>query len=102
MATLLDLGNLANPGTVDGAAFALRFSAAMYAAAHAIINESPTTPERQQWAKSVVEGGTASPEVGRFVRYALGNPTVQSAGAAVTDNDIQFIVNSLVTELIGA
>lgn len=102
MATFADLGALANPATPEGATFALRISAAQFKAAHAIINETPTTPERQQWAYAVLDGGVNSVEVGRFARYAIGNPVVQAVGADVTDGDLEFIVNSLVTVLIGA
>jgi hypothetical protein len=73
----------------------------MYKAAHAILTEAPTTPQRQQWASSVLEAGSASASIGRFVRYALGNPTIQIAGADATDGDIEFVVNSLISVLIG-
>lgn len=102
MATLAEIGALADRSTADGAAFALRVNAAMLAAAHAVANESPTTADRQQWASVVLTTGADGAETGRFVRYVLGNATVAASGAAAPDSDIQFVVNSLVTVLVGA
>ena len=73
---------------------------ALHKAAVDIINESPSTEEHSQrmsWARKVItdpEGWAA-----KAIWKVLENATIQAAPAAATDNDVQFVVNSIVNFL---
>lgn len=78
-----------------------RFTVAVEKAAYDVINEPGTVTNHAQrlaWAKRVITSATAAEDYGqRFMRLAvIGNATLQSAGEAATDNDIQFVTNSLI------
>jgi len=73
-----------------------RIEVAVVTAAIAIANEAPETPnhaERKALALKVV----AAPETyAAILAYGVcANVTIATAGEATTDNDIQFVVNSL-------
>ena len=53
--------------------------------------------ERQQWASNAM----LSPDVYTLAMtsFVSLNPTIQAAGGAATDNDIQYVVNSNITKL---
>jgi len=77
-----------------------KFLAACLKASYAIVNEDGGTANhvnRLAWANSVLNGTVAEVEALAFqhLRYAIAsNATLQSAGDAATDNDVEFIVNS--------
>lgn len=96
MATLIEIHNLA----VGAPALQQRFYAARLKAAWDIRNEDAGTANhaaRLAWANKVLGSYQAS---GSFYEYAtfLANPTIQTSGSQSTDNDIQFVVNSLAND----
>lgn len=74
------------------------FVAALKAAAD-IRNEDPGTPNhanRLTWAVSVEQDPAAA---ARQMRYRImENATIQSNPTGATDNDVQFVVNSLIND----
>lgn len=99
MATLVELYNL---WKADGGALTARFIGACLVAAHQISGEDPGTPNhvnRVLWANAILSGveATVTAKATEILRYAIAsNATLQSQGAGVTDNDVQFIVNGLI------
>ena len=96
MATLREIHGLA----VGSPELQQRFFAARLKAAWDIRNEPSNTPghaQRLTWANAVL---TSYQGASTFYDYAtfLSNPTIQTAGNEATDNDIQFVVNSLVND----
>ena len=92
MATLLELHNLYQ---AQGELFA-RFEAAMVKAAWDVMNESPATDNhvnRINLAKSILLGPQIPAK--KYYRLLLSNATIQTSMGDSTDNDIQFVVNSL-------
>lgn len=77
-----------------------KFLGACLKAAYDILNEDAGTANhanRLTWANAVLNGTVAEVEAKamQHLRYAIAsNATLQSAGDAATDNDVQFIVNS--------
>ena len=89
----------------------MRVAAAIANAAEDIENEDSATPNheaRLAWAESMLAGGvwnadTATADEADKIMWRVGlNPTIAAAGEDATDNDIQFVVNSLLDMLIGA
>jgi len=82
-----------------------RIAAAIADAAEDVRNEGAVTAnhaERFVWAVSVLSSNTAPiAEADRAIWIVLQNATVNAAGEAVTDNDLQFTVNGLVNFLAG-
>jgi hypothetical protein len=69
-------------------------------AAGDILNEDPITPNhtaRKLLATKALQYPT--PIVERAIWVVLQNPVVQAAGENATDNDIQFVVNSVWDQL---
>lgn len=95
MANYLELYNL----YANGGALLSRFEIACLKAANDVINESPATEAhaaRVQWAHAVLLD--PRPHALRILRRAIAsNTTLQVQGEGVTDGDIQFIVNGLLT-----
>ena len=92
MATLLELHNLYQ---AQGALFA-RFEAAMVEAAWDVMNESPSTDNhvnRINLSKVILLGPQIPAK--KYYRLLLSNATIQTLMEDSTDNDIQFVVNSL-------
>jgi acetylglutamate synthase len=84
-----------------------RVTSALLVAAANIRDEDPQTAnhaERLAWANSLTTDGDAEAMARRFVVQVAANPTISAAYAAeldhedVTDNDLQFVVNSLITQ----
>ncbi len=76
-----------------------RIAAACWNAAEQVRNEDAATDnhtDRLAWARRVFTDPGDGPEVLRVFRAVLMNPTVQSAGEAATDEDIQSAVTGLV------
>lgn len=77
-----------------------KFMGACLKAAYDILNEDAGTTNhanRVTWANVMLSGTVAEAEsqAMQHLRYAIAsNATLQSAGDAVTDNDVQYIVNS--------
>ena len=98
MATYLELYALA--GNAD---FQTRLRYALLRAAYDISNEAIDTPnhiKRLAWARAELDGQSAV-AIDRLAIGVLLNPSIAAAGAAATDSDIQFQVNSLVQNLVG-
>ena len=97
-ATLMEINNLV-VGTPE---LQQRFKAARIKAAWDVLNEAPETENhvnRLEWAVSVIldyEIDSQS-EYNRF----LANTTIQTNGSGSSDNDIIFVVNSLINTFAG-
>lgn len=96
MATLAEIYAL----KASSATLRHRVAVALATAAEAVRNEAASTvshAERFAWATAML--GTANgpeDEARRLMWMVLQNATVQDAGEAATDSDIQFVVNGLV------
>lgn len=74
---------------------------ALHKAAVDILNESDATAnhaQRMAWARRVFSDPVAWSE--KAIWKVLENATIQSAPAAATDNDVQFVVNSAIASFI--
>lgn len=76
-----------------------RFLAARVEACWNVLNEDPGTTnhaDRLAWSESILDDyeDHAQREWTRF----LSNTTIQTSGSASTDNDIQFVVNSMLND----
>lgn len=79
-----------------------RFCAARLKAAWDVINEDAGTPShaaRLVWADKIVTDYFADKD--KEYRRFLSNATIQSSGAASTDNDISFVVASFLNTYAG-
>lgn len=93
-----------NAATDPAAALRKQVTVALVKAAADIRNESAGTANhvrRAAWADLVVSDG---PTVwaDRVIWRVLENATIAAAPATATDNDVQFVVNSLVNYYAGA
>ena len=74
-------------------------------AARDITNESPGTAShevRMAWAVLVRDTpGNNIAMAHKWIVAVLDNPTIAVAGDAALDNDVQFVVNSLVNKMAG-
>lgn len=98
MATLKELNDL----VVGSPTLEQRFKAARIKAAWDVTNESVETEhhtERLVWATKIIDGYVTdqSKEYNRF----LANATIQTSGNESADNDIVYVVNSLVNTYAG-
>ena len=96
MATLIEIHNLA----VGAPQLQQRFYAARLRAAWDVRNEDPGTTNhaaRIAWANIVLNNYQGSSSFYNYSTF-LANATIQSSGSGATDNDIQFVVNSLVND----
>jgi hypothetical protein len=96
MATLIEIHNLAAGAPL----LQQRFYAARLRAAWDIRNESPATQNhaaRLVWANEVLSSYQGSSSFYEYSTF-LANPTIQANGNASTDNDILFVVISLVDD----
>ena len=101
MTTLNDLDALKNSSSLRN-----RVAVALAAAAEAVRNEAAATANhaaRFAWATGTVLGNERGPEseARRLMWMVLQNATIQAAGEASTDNDVQFVVNGLVNFAAG-
>lgn len=93
MATLLEVYNL----RVTSSLLRNRVAAAVAKAAMDVLNEDAGTTNhaaRLVWAQDALVN--AETVAGRMMWGVLGNGTIQNAGEAATDNDIQYVVNGLI------
>lgn len=98
MATYAELSDL-----TGDAVFQKRVRFAVLRAAYDVRNEDPATPDhddRVNWAARVLDDSQQI-DYGRVAIGVVLNPAIGAAGAAATDADIQFQVNSMVPELVG-
>ncbi len=102
MATYEQLFVLRQDGKLLG-----RFVVAVEIAATQIVHEDgaqPKAAERMTWAKRAILAESQSQRyASTILKLAVAeNSVLQEQGADVTDNDIQFIVNSYLTRLVDA
>lgn len=93
MASYRDLYNLWQMGGELQA----RFEVACIIAAGQILNEDQLTPyhaERVAWANQVLKDDSGTMARKMLRRAISNNASLQEMGQAVSDSDIQFIVNS--------
>lgn len=93
MATLQEIWNLHQQATV----LKSRTAAACATAALAVFAEDVGTTNhaaRLVWANSALRDADAM--AAQMFWGVLGNPTVQAAGDATTDGDLQWVVSNLV------
>ena len=96
MATLLELREL----WYQGSALRAKFEGALITAAAAIINEDPGTANhanRLVYANALMadEGSALSAAAKAHTQMAIAtNATIQAAGNAADDSDVQFVCNS--------
>ena len=98
MASYVELFDLATD-----AIFHKRIRFALLKSAYDIKNEADTVAnhtERLRWAVKILNNEPI--DLGRVAIGVLLNPAIGNAGSAATDADIQFQVNSLVPDLVGA
>lgn len=99
MATYLETWNLR-----QSTSLANRFTVAVERAAWGVVKEDASVPnhaERMEWAKRMLVSAPSSEECGRAVlRIGLqAAPALATQGEAISDPDIQSIVEGLVTKL---
>lgn len=93
---LLDIYNLAVSG---GEGLKERVGGACLKAAYDIVNEDPVTANhanRMIWAQEVLQNFMT--KANQMYLTVLANATIQASGTNSTDNDIQFVVNSLINQ----
>lgn len=100
MANYTDIYNLKSSSNLRN-----RLAVALTQAAEDIRNEDATVQfhaERFLWATGILSDPTGPDrEAERGMWMLVQNPTIQDAGDAATDADIQFVANSLVNFLAG-
>jgi len=81
-----------------------QIAVAMFSAAVDIINEAESTANhynRLAWAKKVVSSNSAPlTEAEKWIWKVLENATIQASPAAAEDNDVQFVVNSILPYIV--
>ncbi len=96
MADLIDIADL----FVNGNVLKKRILGACLQAAWDIQNESAGTDNHENrliWANAVLSGvDEARSCADDLVGLVLSNATIQASGEDATDNDVQFVVNSLI------
>jgi hypothetical protein len=93
MATLLELYNL----RYTSAGLKNRLTAAIADAAQDVLNEDAATTNHAQRVKWATAALANAPGMAESMMWGLvGNATVAAAGDASTDNDILFVVASLI------
>lgn len=78
-----------------------RVAIAILRGANDIRQEAPSVDnhdERLQWANNINSYADADQQAGRFLPNVIANATVSSNGAATVDNDVLFVVNSLIDQ----
>lgn len=98
MATYAELSDL-----VTDATFQKRIRFALLKAAFDISNEDPATTDhfdRLNWARDVLDNKAAI-DLGHVALGVVLNPSIGDAGSAAPDADIQFQVNSMISDLVG-
>lgn len=93
MATLLEQAIFIDD--VGGDALNKRIRAAVLQAAADVYHEAPETTNhaaRLAWAVATLTTPGSIP-LTAWKGFLTGNPTIMAAGAACTDNDLQFVVN---------
>lgn len=78
-----------------------RVAIAILRAATDIKTEPPSTSnhtERLQWANSIISYAEADRQAGMFLPNVIANATISASGTGATDQDILFVVNSLIDQ----
>lgn len=74
-----------------------RLTAACATAAQDVLNESTGTSNHEQRVKWAYAALANAPAMAESMMWGLiGNATIQTAGEAATDGDIQFVCNGLI------
>jgi hypothetical protein len=93
--SLIDIRNLA----LEAGNLKAKTEGACLKAAYDIINEDPVTANhtnRIAWARDVLLDFQL--EAGKMYLTVLSNVTIQINGNNSTDNDVQYVVNSLINQ----
>lgn len=89
-----------NAATVADHSLRKQIAVAIHKAAVDVGNEAENTANhanRLHWANQVLANNEGPQQMaGRWIWKVLENATIQSAPAAATDSDVQFVVNSIV------
>lgn len=94
------LVDIYNCWTGESGTLRAKFVGACLKAAYNVVNEDAGTSNhanRLTWANAIIGGTRESVEAAAIqqLRYAMAsNATIQSAGDAATDNDVEYIVAS--------
>lgn len=86
----------------ENGTFQRRLQMAIWIAAVDVLNEAAGVPNhaaRKTWANKALKGPQDSDVLRRVSIRCSANASIGIAGEAATDDDIQFVVNSLVDEL---
>lgn len=87
---------------VQDAAFQQRTQFALWRAANVVMREDTGTPNHAQrlaWAKETLRGPTQ--QMTSVITRVSTTGAVYNTGAAVSDDDLQTIVNGLVNDMAG-
>jgi hypothetical protein len=79
-----------------------RFRAARIRAAWLVVNEDPQTAghvARLAWANKIIENYEA--DLDEEYRWLCSNATIQASTSAATDNDLDFVVASFISQWAG-
>lgn len=80
-----------------------KVAVALHKAAVDVINEATNTANhanRKAWAIKVTESnGSPTAMAERWIWKVLENPTIAANPAGASDNDVQFVVNSIVNTM---
>jgi len=93
MATLQEIYDV----RYDSGALRSRVIGALLVASNDILNGSGETAARKRWARATLKNPEG--KIDAFLLRCALNPTIAAAGAASTDNDIQFVVNLSIDSL---
>lgn len=81
-----------------------KIAVAMFKAAVDIVNEDPSYDNhynRLVWARKVLANNSAPvTEAERWIWRVLENTTIQADPANAVDNDVQFVVNSILSYIV--
>ena len=94
MATLQEIYNV----RFEAVALRQRVIGAIMKAASDILNDADATNQYKKWAARMLRDPMHQSEA--FLIQCALNPTIAAAGDSATDNDIQFVVNGVVGEMV--
>jgi hypothetical protein len=90
--------------TAEDAVLRKQVAVGFFKAAVDIINEDPATANhynRLAWARRVTDSNSGPmTEAARWIWKVLENVTIQAAPNEATDNDVQFVINSIIGYIV--
>lgn len=95
MATYVELAAL-----VNNAEFTTRVEYGVYVLAGTILRDGAATATEKQWARQVL-GGTLNVPLKILVLWVTLATVVATSGAAVTDAQLQTVINALKNQILG-